>query len=145
MIFFFTSHLSSGTEKFSSIVWQLGHIIQSKVINRKNISVDLAIYIGLICEEPRYEGFYKYRKPRLSRIKDTSGAVISYEFTYEFIIPYASVGQQDLVGLVKRYFLDSLVFFDKIKDFDTSSLKQDLIDIITVYTHEPVYLSSTEA
>ncbi|NVO86731.1 hypothetical protein [Hymenobacter terrestris] len=112
-------------------------IAASKPYFRPNLDV----YVGLICEEPPFEGFHKPRRPRLRRTRDASGNVTNYAFTYEIAIPYASVGEQDLVQLTKRGFLDSLTFFDKIKAFDTKPFQKDVFDAVVAYQHEPIYLS----
>ncbi|QKG52853.1 hypothetical protein [Hymenobacter sp. BRD67] len=140
MIFFFTSHITEKTRAFSSIVWEIGQLAQSVAASKQYFSINLDIYVGLICEGPPFEGFYKYRRPRLSRIKDASGNVVSYQFTYEFIIPYASIGEQDIVQLTKRYFLDNLLFLDKIKAFNTKTLKDDLTAAVSSYNRPSIYI-----
>ena len=140
MTFFFTSYVTRNTDTISEIVWEIGNAIQSKVVNKNYFPINLDVFIGLACEEPPFQGNHKYVRPRLSRVKDINGLVLNYKFEYVLILPYSSIGQQDLVALIKRYFIDSLSFFDRIKDFDASPLKQDLLDIVTGYDHEPVYL-----
>ena len=140
MIFYFAPYITEKTRPFIAVVVEISQCIENIVLNKTYFSTNLDVYIGLICEEPPFEGFYKHRRPRLSRVKDEAGNVTNYQFTYEFIIPYASIGEQDIVQLTKRYFLDSLAFFDKIKEFDTKILKQDLFDVVTAYNHESVYL-----
>jgi hypothetical protein len=141
MIFFFTCHLTKKTEGFSAIVWEIGQVAQAIAASKPYFHPNLDVYMSLICEEPPFEGFFKSRRPRLSRTRDEAGNVTNYQFTYEFVIPYASVGEQDLVQLAKRGFLDSLAFFDKIKAFDTKPFQQDVFDAVVAYQHEPVYLA----
>lgn len=140
MIFFFTSYTTIKTARFSALVWEMGQLVQAIAASKPYFRPNLDIYVGLICEEPPFEGFCKYRRPRLSRTRNDAGLVTNYQFTYEFVIPYASIGQQDLVPLAKRYFLESLAFFDKIKVFDTKPFQQDVFDAVAAYQHEPVYL-----
>ena len=140
MIFYFTSHLIKKTSCFCAIVYEIGQLAQTTAAKKPYFLPNLDVFVGLICEEPPFEGFFKYRRPRLSRTRDESGKVTQYQFTYEFVIPFASVGKQDIVQLAKRCFLDGLAFFDKIKEFDTKLFKQDLFDAVVAYHHEPVYL-----
>ena len=139
-VFSLDAYTTKHTSKFADLVVKIRERIRLVVLEKKYFSSNLDIFIGLVCEEPPFEGFFKHRRPRLSRKKDAEGIIVNYVFSYEFIIPYASIGQQNLVELTKRYFLENLVLFDKIKDFDVSSLKQDLFKTVNEFEHEPIYL-----
>jgi hypothetical protein len=121
---------------------EIREAIKKTVLNKRYFPINLDVFVGLICEEPPFEGFYKYRRPRFSRVKNKDGLVVNYKFVYEFIIPYDTIANQDLVKLTKRHFIESLNFFDKIKEIDVSSLKQDMLEVVTAYKHAPVYLQT---